>query len=99
MNRTEACFNNGTLIPITECTLQTCNNSCSYFDYPPLLGSAIAYLVYFGIFFVVQIFLGFWYKTWSFLAGASSYLLVHLLGFVAAVELHFNPFNRGWFSV
>lgn len=87
------------LIPLADCTLQTCDLSRSYFDYPPLLPAAVAYLVYFGIFLVTQISLGFWYKTWSFLAGTLSYLVVYLLGFIAVIELHFNPFSQGWFSL
>ena len=99
MNGTKDYFSNGTLIPYSECTLQNCDLSRSPFDYPPLVSAAVAYLVYFAIFFVAHIFLGIWYKTWSFLAGVFSYLLIFLLGYVAVVKLHFNPFNGECFSL
>ena len=99
MDGTTGYSSNGTLIPTAQCTLQNCDISRSYFDSPPPLGPTVACIVYFGIFLVAQIFLGFWYRTWSFLAGVSSYLVLYLLSLVALIELNYNPFIQGWFSV
>ena len=92
-------LNNGTLIPLSECTLQTCDLSRSHFDYPPKLAAAEAYIIYFAIFLLVQTLLGVWYKTWKLLAGAFSYLLLYILGYIAAAKLSSNPFSGEWFSL
>ena len=96
MNTTSS---DGTLIPLSDCTLQTCDLSRSHFDYPPALPAAEAYLIYFAVFLVVQTLLGIWYKTWNLLAGVFSYLLLYILGFTAATKLHSNPFSDRWFSL
>ena len=82
---------NGT-IPNRLCTLETCSLAQSNFLYLPSLGGNVFYVILFSLLLVVQCFLGLRYRTWGFLIGMSGGLSLEVIGYIARVQMHFNPF-------
>lgn len=50
----------------------------------------IFFAVAFGLLLPIHIFLGWKHKTWGFLFGMFSGLLLEVLGYVARVQMHFG---------
>jgi hypothetical protein len=44
-----------------------------------------------------QVFFGIRYRTWGFLGCLIGGLILEILGYVARVQLHYNPFRKGPF--
>lgn len=63
-------YGNVTLISLPFlCTLDTCDLTFANFRYIPTLGGNALFAALFGIFFVIQIFLGIKHKTWGYMAA------------------------------
>lgn len=75
------------------CTLETCCLAQSSFTYRVDFGGNLALAVFFGVCIVPQLGLGIYYKTWGFMVGMVCGLILEVLGYVARVQLHNNPFN------
>ncbi|MCJ1330646.1 hypothetical protein MMC10_007331 [Thelotrema lepadinum] len=91
---------NNSLVPLSDCSLQTCDISRSHFaTEPPVFPAALSYIIYFALFLILQSGLGVWYRTWSLLAGAFSCLLLYTLGYVAAAKMTSDPFSDSWFAL
>ena len=65
-------------LDIFTCTLQTCCREQGYVVYAPAIASNITYLVIFAVFFCIQTGLGLRYKTWGFLIGMSSGMILEV---------------------
>lgn len=83
----------------TLCNLKTCPIKWAQVTYVPTLEGNSLYLALFSVFLVVQTFLGIRYKTWGFLTGMIGGLLLEILGYVARVKMHDNPFSGDWFKM
>jgi len=75
------------------CTLDTCCLAQSPFLYRASYGGNLAFAIIFGVFLIPQIALGVYYKTWGFMVGMIMGLILEVLGYVARILLHDNPFN------
>lgn len=80
-------------IPNYLCTLDTCCLAQSPFQYRASFGGNLAFTIIFGVFLIPQIALGVYYKTWGFMVGMIMGLILEVLGYVARILLHDNPFN------
>lgn len=76
----------------TPCTLQTCPISDAPIPYQPNLGANAFFLSIFAIALVVQLSLGIFYRTWSYLIGIGGGLVLEIAGYAGRIQLHTNPF-------
>jgi hypothetical protein len=83
----------------TRCTVETCPLSFAQFTYVPNLAGNVLFLALFALMLIAQIFFGIRYRTWGFLAGMVGGLLLELLGYIARIKLHENPFSSTWFKM
>lgn len=74
------------------CTLQTCPLAYASVSYVPSLAANALYLALFSLLLVIQVFLGIRYRTWGFMVGLVGGLVLEIIGYVARVQLHYNPF-------
>ena len=79
------------------CTLQTCPLVLAHVQYVPSLAGNALYLSIFGLALVIQIGLGYYYRTWGYLAAMFDGIVLEILGYVARVQMHYNPFSRSPF--
>lgn len=74
------------------CTLQTCPLAYASVSYVPSLAANALYLALFSLLLVIQVFLGIRDRTWGFMVGLVGGLVLEIIGYVARVQLHYNPF-------
>ncbi|PBP25995.1 RTA1 like protein [Diplocarpon rosae] len=82
-----------------DCTLATCDVSISSIGYLPNVPGNAFLAAWFGLCLVAQLALSIKYKTWSHLAGQFFGLILELIGYVARVKLHDDPFNDKMFVI
>ncbi|KAL4736085.1 RTA1 like protein-domain-containing protein [Aspergillus similis] len=75
------------------CTLDTCPLSMASFEYIPKLWAQILFMAVFGLAFLVHLFLGIRYKTYTFMVAMALGLAGEVVGYGGRVSLHDNPFN------
>lgn len=97
-------MSNTSAIPITpeyinNCTLSTCPISLAQVRYDPSLGGNLIYLILFAALLVTHIVLAIRYRTWSFSIALALGLLTEIIGYLARVLMHFNPFLSNPFLV
>ncbi|EHL01200.1 putative Sphingoid long-chain base transporter RSB1 [Glarea lozoyensis 74030] len=63
---------------------------------PTIPGNAI-FAGLFGLFIIVQLFLGIKHKTWGFMTALCMGLVLECVGYIARVLMHDDPFNGDWF--
>lgn len=76
-----------------DCTLDTCPIELAEILYDPSLGGNALYLAIFAILVPIQAYLGIRYRTWAFFGVVTAGLILEIIGYVARVQLHFNPFR------
>jgi hypothetical protein len=79
------------------CTLQTCPLSLAHVQYVPNLGGNLLYVAIFGLALVAQIGLAIRCKTWGFGGAMFGGLVLEVIGYVARVQIHSNPFKKNPF--
>ncbi|KAI4281201.1 MAG: hypothetical protein L6R35_005700 [Caloplaca aegaea] len=85
---------NQTLLNNTDlCTLETCPLVLATVDYVPSLGGNVFYLTLFSILLLLQLAFGYQYRTWSFTGSMFGGLVLEIIGYVARVQMHYNPFE------
>ena len=85
---------NQTLLNDTDlCTLQTCPLVLANVDYVPSLGGNAFYLAVFSLLLVLQLVFGFRWRTWSFAGAMFGGLALEVIGYVARIQMHDNPFT------
>jgi hypothetical protein len=80
-----------------DCTLDTCPIELAEVLYDPSLGGNVLYLTIFAILVPVQAYFGIHHRTWGFFGVMTAGLILEIIGYVARVQLHFNPFHSGPF--
>jgi len=75
------------------CTLASCDLTLASFDYRPSLGGNAFFAAIFGVFLVLNIFLGIRHKTWGYLAAMFFGLAGEIIGYIARILLYNNPFD------
>ena len=81
----------------TDCTLKTCPLELANLDYDPSLGGNLVFLIIFSVLLVVQLGLGIAYRTWGFMVATAMGLVLEVIGYVARVQMHYNPFTANPF--
>ncbi|KAL9019841.1 MAG: hypothetical protein Q9185_002890 [Variospora sp. 1 TL-2023] len=85
---------NQTLLNNTDlCTLETCPLVLATVDYVPSLGGNVFYLTFFSVLLLLQLAFGYQYRTWSFTGSMFGGLVLEIIGYVARVQMHHNPFE------
>ena len=82
-----------------NCTLSTCPIGLAEVEYDPSLGGNAFYATIFAILLLAQIFFGFIYRTWVFLAGLGGGLVLEVVGYAGRIQLHFNLFYKNSFVI
>lgn len=86
---------NATLIANPElCTLALCDLTLAHFDYLPSLGGNALYATIFAGCLMIQLALGVKYRTWGFMTAAVLGMLTEIIGYVARIAMHSNPFTK-----
>ena len=93
-NGFEAGTGNQTLLEFPNlCTLETCDLTMANFMYIPTLpGNAVVAAV-FGLCVIAQLAIGIKHKTWGYMGAMVLGLILEIIGYVARILLHNNPFN------
>ncbi|KAJ8103397.1 RTA1 like protein-domain-containing protein [Lipomyces tetrasporus] len=86
-------------IPDDECTLQTCTLAQAHYTYLPSLGGNAFYAGWFGLLIVLQIVLVIRYRIWGYFVAMFGGLVLEILGYVARIQMHFNPFTKSPYSM
>ena len=85
-------------IPTELCTLQTCSIALqSQLSYDPNFAGNVFFAALFGLLLVIQLLLGFYYRTWTYTIGTVCGLALELCGYIGRIKMHFNPFIQSPF--
>ncbi|KAJ5810977.1 RTA1 domain protein [Penicillium robsamsonii] len=76
-----------------QCTLQTCTLDHAMVHYVPTLAGNALFLALFAIAAVIHLFLGVWYRTYSYLFALGCGLLLEIIGYAGRISLHYDPFS------
>ncbi|PQE27910.1 hypothetical protein CJF30_00009097 [Rutstroemia sp. NJR-2017a BBW] len=80
-----------------NCTLQTCDLTMASFEYLPTVAGNGIYAGIFGLAILAQLFLGIKHKTWGYMVAMLFGLLLEVIGYVARILIHNNPFDNNNF--
>jgi hypothetical protein len=91
-------YGNQTLLANPElCTLQTCDLSLASFLYLPTVPGNAIYAAIFGIYIIVQLYLGIRHKTFGYMTAMVLGLLGEVIGYAGRILLHYHPFDNNYF--
>ena len=79
------------------CTLSTCPKDYATLRYVPSLSGNAFYLALFTIMFLIQIGVGVWRRTWTFLIAMVGGCVLEVIGYGGRVAMHGNIFDFNWF--
>jgi hypothetical protein len=77
----------------TVCNLTTCDLTLASFDYRPSLGGNAFFAAIFGVYLVINIYLGFRHKTWGYMVAMIFGFVAEIIGYIARILLYNNPFD------
>lgn len=77
----------------SDCTLDICGIEYSIFTYQPSLAANAFLAGLFGLVLLAQTYLGIRWKAWGFMVGVQLGCLVEIIGYIARIMLHKNPFS------
>lgn len=80
-----------------NCTLSVCPVEASVYGYRASLPFSSLLIALYAICLVVQVVLGWHYKTWGYLSAMALGCLVEILGYVGRIIMWNNPWNNGGF--
>jgi hypothetical protein len=84
---------------VQPCTLDTCPLSLGIIKYQPNICGNASFLAIFGALFLLQLYIGIRYKTWTYLVAIVLGLLLETIGYIGRLQLHTDPFNFNYFLV
>ncbi|KAH8881153.1 RTA1-domain-containing protein [Thozetella sp. PMI_491] len=79
--------------PSINCTLDTCPLEWAQIRYVPSLGGNAFLLAVFALFLLAQAVFAFLYRTWSYNIPMVLGLVLEIVGYVARLQMHDNPFR------
>ncbi|KAE9376813.1 RTA1-domain-containing protein [Stipitochalara longipes BDJ] len=79
------------------CTLATCDLTLAHLKYLPSLAGNALYATIFAGCLVAQLVLGIRYRTWGFMTAAILGMLTEIVGYIARIAMHNNPFIKSNF--
>lgn len=84
---------NATLLENPElCTVDTCPMELASMLYIPSLWGNLLFIGVFGLCVLLQAGLGIYYKTWTYMIAMVSGIALEIIGYVARVQIHEDPF-------
>jgi hypothetical protein len=92
-NRTA--YGNLTLLldPDHLCNISICDLTLAHFNYIPNLAGNALYTAIFALYIFMNVLLGIRYKTWGYMIAMCLGLVGEVIGYVARIMLHNNPFD------
>ncbi|KAG8418625.1 phospholipid-translocating ATPase rsb1 [Metarhizium acridum] len=90
---------NGTIIPYSQCRIDTCSLSYAQVQYQPTENGNLAYLIIFAAVLFAQSVLGIIYRTWGFSISMALGLVLEVIGYVGRVQMHNDPFKMDPFLI
>ncbi|KAL8726140.1 MAG: hypothetical protein Q9166_006897 [cf. Caloplaca sp. 2 TL-2023] len=89
---------NQTLLNNTDlCTTKTCPPELQQIDYIPSLPGNAFFLALFALILIFQLAFGFRWRSWSFTGSMFGGLVLEIIGYVARIQIHDNPFKSDHF--
>jgi hypothetical protein len=87
--------------PYQNCTdvSPACPVDQTIYGYYPNLGVNSFFTAWFFILTVAQVYLGYRYKTWTYLIGAAGGCVLEGAGYIGRVMMHSNPWNDSGFNL
>src|SRR4051812_21760887 len=79
------------------CTLKSCDLTLAHLTYRPTVWGNAIFVGVFSAVLLIQIFLGFLYKTWGFMFAMFLGISLEAVGYVTRIILHTNPFDKDTF--
>ncbi|KAL2752844.1 hypothetical protein ACRALDRAFT_1072666 [Sodiomyces alcalophilus JCM 7366] len=79
--------------PDANCTLDLCPIEWSVYQYRPMLGVNIMFIVLYALLLAVHAYLGWRWRSWWFAGFMASGCLFEILGYAGRVQLFYNPWN------
>ncbi|PMD48659.1 RTA1-domain-containing protein [Hyaloscypha variabilis F] len=80
--------------PDVLCTLATCDLTLAHLKYLPSLAGNAFYAAIFAGCLIFQLVLGIRYRTWGFMTAAILGMLTEIIGYIARIAVHSNPFIK-----
>ena len=71
----------------------------THFAYIPDLGANFLYIIIFSVFLLVQVGLGFRFRTWDYMGAILSGIILELAGYTARIFMRANPSSRTPFLI
>ncbi|KAL8856856.1 MAG: hypothetical protein Q9178_006573 [Gyalolechia marmorata] len=90
-------FNETLLNNPALCTRETCPVELQTLQYIPSLAGNAFILAVFALLFVLHLGFGFKWRTWSFTGCVFGGLVLEIIGYVARIQMHHNPFDGDHF--
>ncbi|KAI4242601.1 MAG: hypothetical protein L6R40_003982 [Gallowayella cf. fulva] len=85
---------NQTLLNNTDlCTSLTCPKELQTIAYVPSLPGNAFFVALFSLLLILQLAFGYRWKTWSFTGSVFGGLALEIIGYVARIQIHDNPFK------
>lgn len=86
--------------PHANCTLDvTCTIEESVYRYRPSLAANGSFIAFYGLAFIVHLWLGFRWKAWWFTAFMLLGCVDEVVGYVGRIMLWYNPFSFPGFMI
>lgn len=76
-----------------------CPVEASIYGYYPDLFANWFFVAFFGLFTLLNFFVGWRYRTWSYMVGMALCCMTSAIGYAGRVIMHTNPFNSGAFKL
>lgn len=89
-----------TMPSFAQCTEVTpsCPVEATTYGYYPNLGGNVFYAAFFGLLAVLQLGLGLWFRTWTFLVAVAVGAILELVGYIGRIQMHSNPWLSSAFK-
>jgi hypothetical protein len=75
------------------CNVNVCDLSLAHFNYVPNLAGNALFAAIFGIYIIINLFFGIRHRTWGYMVAMVLGLIGEVIGYIARILLHNNPFD------
>ncbi|RHZ62577.1 RTA1 domain-containing protein [Aspergillus thermomutatus] len=76
-----------------------CPVEATTYGYYPNLGGNIFFTVFFGILAILQLGIGVYYRTWTFMVALAVGAVLEMAGYIGRVLMHSNPWDESAFKL
>lgn len=85
--------------PGANCTVEICPIELSVYGYRPTLAGSAAVIALYAICAIVQVILGFRYKTWGFMVAMVLGCIGEIIGYAGRIMLNQHPWGQAGFII